>query len=192
MNRKKTILYFYLVCSTLGTLLFILFDLVLPNWSRIKAKEETVMYHPLLDSLARQALITKDVPVSACLLYKDKIIGVGYNTVYAEYNLCGHAEINSLNNAVKTLGLDQFMKLDKSAIKLITTFEPCMMCRGAALEYGITHIVSILPKSNRDRWTQYKQLWRYYSQHTLAKEPRFQYNLFKMHPQFDSLAYPFP
>lgn len=58
----------------------------------------------LLTALGDSALAHRDVPVAAILLYNDSIIGVGYNTVIAEGNAGGHAEINALSVALKRLG----------------------------------------------------------------------------------------
>ena len=192
MKSRRILLYIYLVCTTIGSLLFIMYNLLLPNWSRIKAKEDVSCYQQLLDSLARKALQTSDVPVAACLLYQGKIIGVGYNTVYSEGTICSHAELNALNEATKQIGIDQFQQLNKSELTLISTFEPCLMCRGAAVEAGISHVVSILPKHKTDRWTLLQKEWRYDYNSALGVNPRFQYDLFKQHPTFDSLQYPFP
>ncbi|MNS40417.1 tRNA-specific adenosine deaminase [compost metagenome] len=191
MKSRRILLYIYLACTTIGSLLFIVFNLLLPNWSRIKPKEDVSAYHHLLDSLSRKALSTNDVPVSACLIYRGRVIGVGYNTVYSLGAIGNHAELNALNDATKQIGLDQFRQLHKEELTLITTFEPCLMCRGAAIEAGISHIVSILPKSNADRWKQLKGEWKYNCKSALGINPRFQYDLFKQHPAFDSLQYPF-
>lgn len=192
MKSRKVLLYIYLACTTTGSILFIIINLLLPNWSRIKSKKDVSAYHHILDSLAHKALQTSDVPVAACLIYQGRIIGVGYNTVYRDGTICSHAELNALDEATKQLGVEQFQQLDKTELTLITTFEPCLMCRGAAIEAGISHIVSVLPKSNTDRWKQFKGEWYYNYNSVLGKTPRFQYDLFKLHPAFDSLQYPLP
>lgn len=170
---------------------YVLFDFSLSNWSRIKGKESTAFYHPLLDSLAQKALMARDVPVAACLVYKNRVIGMGWNTVRADHDLRGHAELNAMNDALRTLGAQAFDDLDRSDLKLITTFEPCLMCQGAAIEQGITYVVSVLPKKSKDRWERYKKLWKYRFRSALGDDPRFQYDLFKKHPEFDTLDYPF-
>lgn len=192
MKSRRILLYIYLVCTTIGSLLFIVVNLLLPNWSRLKPRQDVSAYHQLLDSLARKALGTNDVPVAACIVYQGNVIGVGYNTVYSQGTICSHAELNALNDATKQIGIDQFQQLNKDELTLITTFEPCLMCRGAAVEVGISHVVSILPKNRTDRWKLLRKEWNYDYNSVLGTNPRFQYDLFKLHPAFDSLQYPFP
>jgi len=87
--------------------------------------------------LASKALESKDVPVGAILLYSNSIIGSGYNTVRRDTNISGHAEINAINDAIKKIGMDQFKKLDRDKLILVSTFEPCEMCKGTILHYEI-------------------------------------------------------
>ena len=95
----------------------------------------------------RAAVATRDVPVSAVLLYGDSVIGAGHNTVRAHGNAGGHAEINAISDAIAHMGLDTFMHLPKDSLRMVTTFEPCLMCRGAILEYGIKHVEFLKGKS---------------------------------------------
>lgn len=191
MKRRKWLQNTYLVLTGICTLLFVVFDIALPNWSRLRAAKNVTRYHPLLDSLAHRALATNDVPIAACLLYQGQIIGLGYNTVSADGAICAHAEINALNDASRHLGVDSFRKMGREELQLISTFEPCLMCRGAAIENGITRVVSILPKKYSDRWKQWKGTWQYGYYSRRSTDPYFQYQLFKLHPQFDSSRYPF-
>lgn len=191
MSERKWLLYSYLVLCTAGTLGFLVLDIVLPVCSQLRRKEDTTAFHPLLDSLAFKALAGADVPVAACLVYQGWIIGSGFNTVYAGNNICGHAELNAINDAVHRLGIRKFERLNKNELQLISTFEPCAMCKGAAIEYGITHVVSVLPKRPADRYRQWITKLKYEYHSRLSRDPYFQYRLFTMHPAFDSLAYPF-
>ena len=81
--------------------LVILFSLSLIFQSqvyRLKSKQEIPNHlKSELIKLGNIALKTKDVPVSAVLIYEDSIIGTGYNTVKKDKILSGHAEINALN-----------------------------------------------------------------------------------------------
>lgn len=96
--------------------------------------------------LGNEAVKSKDVPISSLLVYKDSIIGRGYNTVKKDKKLTGHAEINALNNAFHNLG-DEFFSLDKSELKLYSTLEPCPMCKGVLVNQNIYNIYFEMDKS---------------------------------------------
>jgi len=93
-----------------------------------------------LTNLALTSLQSNDLPIGAVLLYNYKIIGRGYNTVALNSNAGGHAVINAISDAIKNVGLTEFSKLNHSSMLLITTMEPCLMCKGALEEYGITDV----------------------------------------------------
>lgn len=93
-----------------------------------------------LSALGEKALRSNDVPVASLLLYSNEIIGEGFNTVIRDSNAGGHAEINAISNALRRLGIEKFSKLNRDSLILISTFEPCVMCRGAILEYNIKRI----------------------------------------------------
>jgi len=93
-----------------------------------------------LEALGEQALQSNDVPVSAVLLYGSQVIGSGFNTVLRDGNAGGHAEINAISDAIHRMGVKRFSALNRDSLQLITSFEPCLMCRGAILEYRIDHV----------------------------------------------------
>ncbi|MBS1910397.1 MAG: nucleoside deaminase [Bacteroidetes bacterium] len=93
------------------------------------------------------AIAHREVPVAAIVFYGDSMIGVGHNTVQQDSNIAGHAEINAINDAIRHLGYERFMRLRRDSLRVITTFEPCLMCRGALLEYGIRHVEFLKGKS---------------------------------------------
>jgi tRNA(Arg) A34 adenosine deaminase TadA len=74
------------------------------------------------------------------VLYGETMIGEGFNTVKRDSNAAGHAEINALSNAIRNVGWARFSSLDRDSLRLISTFEPCPMCRGALLEYRIRRV----------------------------------------------------
>lgn len=98
-------------------------------------------------SQASQALNSLDVPVGSLVIYSGSIIGEGYNTVKSDTNIAGHAEINAINDAVKKVGLAQFNELDRDKLILVSTLEPCEMCKGAIIHYNIKHIYFMKDKS---------------------------------------------
>jgi tRNA(Arg) A34 adenosine deaminase TadA len=100
-----------------------------------------------LRTLGMKALETSDVPVAAVVLYGDSVIGEGYNTVIRDANAGGHAEINALSSALQSLGIEKFKHLNRDSLCLLSTFEPCPMCRGAILEYNIRHVEYMKSKS---------------------------------------------
>jgi tRNA(Arg) A34 adenosine deaminase TadA len=133
---------------------------------------------------AATALQSLDVPVGAVILYNDTIFSSGYNTVIRNGNAGGHAEINAISNAIRKIGLSAFSKLDRKKLVLVTTFEPCMMCKGAIIEYNIQHVL-FMKEKGLSHWLKND-----------AKEIRYELNkrqvaggekqdsLFRMHPLF--------
>jgi tRNA(Arg) A34 adenosine deaminase TadA len=97
-------------------------------------------YRIELDGIAQKALKSKDLPISAILVYNFKVIGRGHNTVVRDSDAGGHAIINAISNGIKNVGLETFNHLSRDSMKIITTYEPCEMCRGAMIEYGIRTI----------------------------------------------------
>lgn len=131
--------------------------LILPSQCyRFKSKKAiTEVQKEQLKNLGEQALINKDVPVAALLIYKDSIIGTGYNTVKKDHNLSGHAEINAMNMAYTSYG-DDFLQLDRNELILYSTFEPCAMCKGALIELEIERVYF---ERQKPFGTQLKSSW---------------------------------
>lgn len=107
-----------------------------------------------------QALKAGDEPVSALLLYDYSIIGRGHNTVQSDTNVVGHAIINAINDAVKKLGLYQFQAMNKNFLRVMTTTEPCQVCKSVMIEYGITK-VEFMQKLPLNYWL--KAYWEDFS-----------------------------
>ena len=76
-----------------------------------------------LYKLAVKSAKIDDVPVSAIVIYKDKIIGKGYNNRQYRKNVLGHAEANAIKQAEKHI---KDWRLNECI--LITTLKPCNMC----------------------------------------------------------------
>lgn len=84
------------------------------------------------------SLIAKEmgeIPVGAVVVKDGKIIGEGYNTRESDGNPLGHAEINAIIKATKTIG---DWRLD--GCDLYVTLEPCPMCAGAILNSRISRV----------------------------------------------------
>lgn len=135
-------------------------------------------------NLGAQALISNDVPVGAVVLFEDKIIGRGYNTVYRDNNLAGHAEIEALNDAIKTMGIENFMHADRSKITIISSYEPCEMCRGTLNHYRINNVLFLKDKSYY-RWLKNHVAGiKYEFSKRQAGSEKIQDSLFLLHPDF--------
>lgn len=142
-RTKKIFFSIVIVCSAVVLLYIAVKELhvLTPNISL--DKQHTAQLFSLGDS----ALRSGDVPVASLLVYHDSVIGTGFNTVLAQKSAGGHAEINAISSALKSLGKETFDTLNRKSLTLITTFEPCPMCRGAIIEYNIRNVVYLKPKS---------------------------------------------
>jgi len=133
---------------------------------------------------ASQALSSNDVPVGAMIIYNDSILSTGYNTVYRDSNAGGHAEINAISNAIQKIGFETFSKLDRNKLILVSTFEPCMMCKGAIIEYNIRHVYFIKGKGLlhwlKNDGKQFRYEWNKFQ--TGGEE--IQDSLFLLHPEY--------
>lgn len=137
-----------------------------------------------LQVLGTRALESGDVPVASVLLFGDSIIGRGYNTVLRDGDAGGHAEVNAVSDAMAHLGNEAFGTLDREQLLLISTFEPCAMCRGMLLEYRIDRVAFIEPKSLW-HWLKEDARWLGYELSKIGSEPeRLQDSLFRLHPAY--------
>jgi tRNA(Arg) A34 adenosine deaminase TadA len=103
-----------------------------------------------------------EYPVSAILLYNDSIIGTGYNTFRQMNDPLGHAEVNAIRDAFKKYNYLDFKTLNSNKLVLLTSYEPCMMCRGILMHYKITKILYLEPKSFRIHWYYQRNNIKYY------------------------------
>jgi len=147
-------------------------------------KEIKPEFQVKLKQLGEEALKTKDVPVSALLIYKNDIIGKGYNTVLKNFDAGGHAEINAISDAIKNLGFEKFKNMNRDSLIMISTLEPCAMCRGAIELYRIKNVKFLKQKplisSLESTYGDY--LYEYHKRQ--AEPSSLQDTLFKMHPEF--------
>jgi tRNA(Arg) A34 adenosine deaminase TadA len=104
-------------------------------------------YRRELMILGREAIDKNNMPITALLIHRDRIIGRGYNTVVSDTNILGHAEINAINNAIRDTGYSNFMKMDRRSMRLITTSMPCPMCTYVLKSYGIENIEFLKSRS---------------------------------------------
>lgn len=151
---------------------------ILPS-AEISPTEEKEVLH-----LASEALEHMDVPVGSLIIYGGAIIGKGYNTVRSDTNVSGHAEINAINDVVKKIGLAQFNELDRNKLVLVSTLEPCEMCKGAVIHYNIKHVYFMKDKSPL-HWNkkQLKSLRYEWNKRKIEGEQK-QDSLFLLHPEY--------
>ncbi len=161
--------------------------LLSPELHRIKRTTElSEEQKQVLTEAGALAAKNGDVPIAAIILYGDSIIGRGYNTVVIDTDAAGHAEINAISNALARTGPDRFRHLNRDSLVLVSTLEPCPMCRGAIIEYGILHVVFLKGRSF-SHWTKElgKQL-KYEWNKGKGADEALQDSLLRMHPGYDS------
>lgn len=125
-----------------------------------------------------------DVPVAAVLTYNDRIIGTGCNDVIQANHVGGHAELNAISAAIKKYGMPEFNQLNRDQLRLITTYEPCAMCRAAIAEYRIHDVKVVKYKSIALHWKEWLRMQRVLINSHPAGESQLQDSLFRLHPGF--------
>jgi tRNA(Arg) A34 adenosine deaminase TadA len=134
--------------------------------------------------VAERSLETSDVPVGALLLYKGEIIGEGYNTVLRNANAGEHAEVNVISAAIKDLGMEKFTMLDRDSLLLVATFEPCLMCAGAFINYNIQNVFFMKEKDFSYTAEEEALFVRYLLRRRQIKSGNEQDVLFEKHPDY--------
>lgn len=152
--------------------------------SSITAHDESPGMLKQLEDLGDSALISRDVPVAAILMYGRTKLGTGYNTVARDGNAGGHAEINAISSALRAVGDKGFTRLDRDSLLLVTSFEPCAMCRGALVTYNIRNVEILKTKSAFDLMKEDLKILRYYWHRAVAGPPALQDTLFRRHPDY--------
>ena len=138
----------------------------------------------LLTQLGDSALVSGDVPVAAVIIYDGKVIGEGYNTVMRDHNAAGHAEINAISDALGRTGFGTFDRMNRDSLVLVSTFEPCPMCRAAIALYRIKRVEFIKEKSLLYRLREDASSFVYRLRESLAGNDSLQENLFRKSPEY--------
>ena len=171
------------IWKSIAILLIVVFLLLLlwPLTGRTNERAEiSLALKDTLTSLAAVAARNGDVPIATVLLYNNIIIGAASSTVISENNAGGHAEINAISEAFKNVGFKEFKDLDRSKLVLVTTFEPCGMCRSAIVEYSIHNLRIIKYKPLKNHWKSWLQNLRVYWNSWPAGESSTQDSLFEL------------
>lgn len=141
-------------------------------------------HYARLFELAERSLETSDVPVGALLLYKGEIIGEGFNTVLRNAKAGEHAEVNAISAAIKDLGMEEFTILERDQLILASTFEPCLMCAGAFINYNIQKVYFMKQKDFSYSAKEEALFVRYVLRRKQIKNDNEQDILFEKHPDY--------
>lgn len=87
-------------------------------------------------ALAREAGAEGEVPVGCVIVRNGQIVGRGRNRRETEKTALGHAELEAIADACKTLGGWRLWECT-----LYVTLEPCPMCAGAIINARIPRVV---------------------------------------------------
>ena len=86
--------------------------------------------------LARQAAAAGEVPVGCVIVRWGEVVGRGRNRREGDRTALGHAELEAINDACRTLGGWRLWECT-----LYVTLEPCPMCAGAIVNARIPRVV---------------------------------------------------
>lgn len=172
MRKRKNLIRAMWILVPVMLLLLLLF----PLWiSSIRPGVSLPRRH--LDSLARLeevALQRGEYPVGALVVYKGSIIGSGFNTFRDLNNPMGHAEINAIKDVFESMHYMDFRALDRDSLILISSYEPCMMCRGVLNHLDVREIYYVRSKKFQIRLKYLYTDFRYYMRLRRIRRPDHQ------------------
>ena len=102
-----------------------------------------IKYVDKIYELALESFKFDEIPVGAIVVKNDKIIGIGINTRHTNKSVVGHAEINAIEAACRSVG---DWRLEDC--ELYVTLLPCLMCAGAILESRIKKVYYLCERTN--------------------------------------------
>ena len=91
--------------------------------------------------IAKEALTKDELPIAALIVHENEILASGYTHEQTEKRKLVHAELLVLEKIDK----NRPSLKKRQEMKLYTTLEPCMMCLGASMTFGIGEIVYSVP-----------------------------------------------
>ena len=89
---------------------------------------------------ARAAGEAREVPIGAVVVFEDRIIATGQNSVLRRLDPTAHAEIVAMRVAAQVLGNYRLL-----GCVLYCTLEPCAMCAGALIHARVGRLVYAAP-----------------------------------------------
>ena len=92
------------------------------------------MRHAL--ALADRAEAIGEVPVGACVVLNDEVIGEGWNTPISDNDPSAHAELRAVKDAAQHI--QNYRLVDST---LYVTLEPCSMCAGMLVHARVKRVV---------------------------------------------------
>lgn len=92
------------------------------------------MKHAL--TLADKAESMGEVPVGACVVLNDELIGEGFNTPITDSDPSAHAELRAVKDAASYI--QNYRLVDAT---LYVTLEPCSMCAGMLVHARVKRVV---------------------------------------------------
>ena len=97
-------------------------------------KHELFMREALKE--AKKAYEEDEIPVGAVIVCNNKVIARGYNQMETLNDATAHAEMIAITSAQNSLGSKYL-----NDCELYVTLEPCMMCSGTIIQFGIPRVV---------------------------------------------------
>ena len=85
---------------------------------------------------ARKAEALGEVPIGAVIVYKNNIVGKGYNLRETSRDATAHAEIIAIRQANKNLNAWRLLDC-----QLYVTLEPCPMCAGSIVQARLSQVI---------------------------------------------------
>ncbi|WP_132254151.1 tRNA adenosine(34) deaminase TadA [Natranaerovirga pectinivora] len=85
---------------------------------------------------AKKAFDIKEVPIGCIIVYKDQVIGRGYNMRNTKKSTLAHAELLAIAEASEFL---KDWRLEEC--EMYITLEPCPMCAGAIVQARIPKVI---------------------------------------------------
>jgi len=93
-------------------------------------------YMEMALALAKEAALEGEVPVGCVIVCDGQVVGRGRNRREKAKTALGHAEIEAISEACRTLGGWRLWQCT-----LYVTLEPCSMCAGAIINARIPRVV---------------------------------------------------
>ena len=102
-----------------------------------------IEYVEKIYDLALESYEKDEIPVGAIVVRNNEIIGFGINNREKDNSVIGHAEINAIEMACKSVG---DWRLDGCV--MYVTLLPCMMCAGTIIESRIDKVFYLCNRTN--------------------------------------------